>query len=122
MNVLFEDDGTLKAGTVLADNDTSLQVEAISGKRITIKSAHVLLRFTSPSAADALTEGQALLRDLDPEFLREASGDDEFGFADLPRDPGLMRTVVREADQNVGIYATVAQPGEIRVGDPVELL
>lgn len=44
------------------------------------------------------------------------------GFADLPRDPGLMRTVVREADQNVGSYATVAQPGEIRVGDPVELL
>jgi uncharacterized protein YcbX len=44
------------------------------------------------------------------------------GFADLPRDPGLMRTVVREADQNVGSYATVAQPGEIRVGDPVELV
>lgn len=44
------------------------------------------------------------------------------GFADVPRDPGLMRTVVREADQNVGSYATVAQPGEIRVGDPVELV
>jgi uncharacterized protein YcbX len=44
------------------------------------------------------------------------------GFADLPPDPGLMRTVVREADQNVGSYATVAQPGEIRVGDPVELV
>jgi uncharacterized protein YcbX len=44
------------------------------------------------------------------------------GFADVPRDPGLMRAVVREADQNVGSYATVAQPGEIRVGDPVELV
>ena len=30
MNVLFEDDGQLKAGTVLADNDASLQVEAAS--------------------------------------------------------------------------------------------
>jgi len=86
MNVLFEDDGTLKAGTVLADNDASLQVESISGKRIKIKSAHVLLRFASPGAADALSEGQSLLRDLDPEFLWEASSDDEFGFADLARE------------------------------------
>ena len=37
MNVLFEDDGQLKAGTVLADNDASLQVEAASGKRMKIK-------------------------------------------------------------------------------------
>ena len=27
------------------------------------------------------------------------------GFADLPRDPALMRTVVREANQNIGVYA-----------------
>ena len=47
MNVLFEDDGQLKAGTVLADNDASLQVEAISGKRIKIKATNVLLRFSS---------------------------------------------------------------------------
>ena len=86
MNVLFEDDGHLKAGTVLADNDASLQVEAISGKRMKIKSAHVLLRFASPGAADALADGQALLRDLDPEFLWEASGDDEFGFSELARE------------------------------------
>lgn len=44
------------------------------------------------------------------------------GFDDVPRDPGLMRTVVREADQNVGSYATVAQPGELSVGDAVELI
>ncbi len=86
MNVLFEDEGTLKAGTVLADNDASLQVEAVSGKRIKIKSGSVLLRFVSPGAADALHDGQALVRDLDPEFLWEASGDDEFGFADLARE------------------------------------
>jgi len=44
------------------------------------------------------------------------------GFGDVPRDPSLMRTVVREANQNVGVYATVATPGAVRVGDPVELL
>jgi uncharacterized protein YcbX len=43
-------------------------------------------------------------------------------FADLPRDPSLMRVVVREADQNVGMYANVAAPGAVRVGDPVELV
>src|SRR5437867_2791547 len=39
MHVFFEDDGQLKAGTVLADNTTSLQVEAASGKRLKIKAA-----------------------------------------------------------------------------------
>ncbi len=86
MNVLFEDDGHLKAGVVLADNDASMQVESISGKRMKIKSASVLLRFTSPAAADALADGQAMAADLDPEFLWEASSDGEFGFADLARE------------------------------------
>ena len=43
------------------------------------------------------------------------------GFGELPQDTGLMRTVVKEANQNVGVYARVARPGEVRVGDPVEL-
>lgn len=43
-------------------------------------------------------------------------------FDDLPRDPGLGRTVVREAAQNVGFYARVARPGRVRVGDAVTLL
>jgi hypothetical protein len=30
MHVLFEDDGQCKAGTILADHDSSLQVEAAS--------------------------------------------------------------------------------------------
>ncbi len=40
-------------------------------------------------------------------------------FADLPQDRGLMRTVVRDADQIVGVYATVREPGPVAVGDPV---
>jgi hypothetical protein len=44
------------------------------------------------------------------------------GFGDVPRDPSLMRTVVREADQNVGLYAAVEEPGAVRVGDPVEVI
>jgi hypothetical protein len=43
------------------------------------------------------------------------------GFGAIPQDAGLMRTVVREADQNVGAYARVASAGDVRVGDAVEL-
>jgi MOSC domain-containing protein YiiM len=32
-----------------------------------------------------------------------------------------MRTVVKEADQNVGAYAKIARAGEVRVGDAIEL-
>ncbi len=38
-------------------------------------------------------------------------------FADLPQDRGLMRTVVRDADQIIGVYATVREPGRVAVGD-----
>jgi MOSC domain-containing protein YiiM len=42
--------------------------------------------------------------------------------ADLPKDPTVLRTVVREADQNLGIYARIETPGVVHVGDPVTLL
>lgn len=42
-------------------------------------------------------------------------------FADLPKDPGLMRAVVRDANQHVGVYANVAASGAVRVGDVVEV-
>ncbi len=83
MHVFFEDDGAFKAGTVLADNDTSLQIEAASGKRLKIKSANVLLRFAEPSPSALLADAQALAAGLDPDFLWEVSGEREFGFADL---------------------------------------
>jgi uncharacterized protein YcbX len=44
------------------------------------------------------------------------------GFADLPADSRLMRTVVREANQCVGVYARVTAPGEVACGDRVERL
>jgi len=83
MHVFFEDDGAFKAGTVLADNATSLQVEAASGKRLKIKSANVLLRFSEPSPSALLADARTLAAGLDPNFLWEVSGEREFGFADL---------------------------------------
>jgi exoribonuclease-2 len=83
MNVFFEDDGQLKAGTVLADNDSSLQVESTTGKRIQVKAAAVLLRFAAPAATALHADAHALAATLDVDFLWEVSGDDEFGFAEL---------------------------------------
>jgi len=41
--------------------------------------------------------------------------------ADLPRDPGILRTAARHNQVNVGIYAAVASGGAIHRGDPVRL-
>ena len=44
------------------------------------------------------------------------------GFGDLPKDPGVMRALVREAGGNLGVYASIEQAGRVRTGDSVELL
>lgn len=40
---------------------------------------------------------------------------------DLAKEPAILRSIVRDLDQNFGVYATVASPGSARVGDIVEL-
>lgn len=42
-------------------------------------------------------------------------------FADLPHDPTIMRTLVREADHILGVYAEVVTPGTINENDVVVL-
>jgi uncharacterized protein len=41
--------------------------------------------------------------------------------AELPKDPTVLRTIVREAGQHLGIYASVIHPERVAVGDAVEL-
>ena len=40
----------------------------------------------------------------------------------IPADRAVLRHIVRDLDQNVGVYATVVQPGVVRAGDTVEVL
>jgi uncharacterized protein YcbX len=42
--------------------------------------------------------------------------------AGLPKDPRVLRTIVKRAGQNLGVYANVAAPGLVSAGDEVELL
>ena len=86
MHVLFEEDGGFKTGTILADNEASLQVETTSGKRSKIKAATVLLRYPEPSPTQLLDQAGALAEGIEPEFLWECANDGEFSFLDFARD------------------------------------
>lgn len=41
--------------------------------------------------------------------------------AGLAKDPSILRTIVKDADQNLGVYASVVSAGSVRLGDPVVL-
>jgi len=42
--------------------------------------------------------------------------------AELPEDRQVLRTIVRHADQNVGVYANVVRPGTLRMGAAITLV
>ncbi|MDO9450323.1 MAG: RNB domain-containing ribonuclease [Rugosibacter sp.] len=83
MNVLYEEDGAFRAGAVLADNVSSLQVTLPTGRRVKVKAAHVLLRFETPSAAVLLAEAEVAAEDIEVDFLWEVGPAAEFGFTEL---------------------------------------
>jgi exoribonuclease-2 len=76
MNVFYEEDGTFKAGMILADNITSLQVEAPHGKRSKIKSVSVLLKFDAPPLSEFIRIAQKTADEIDLSFLWECCATD----------------------------------------------
>jgi uncharacterized protein YcbX len=42
--------------------------------------------------------------------------------ADLPKDSSILRSIVKDANQNLGIYASVSRPGDMKLGSSVELI
>lgn len=81
--VYYEEDGDIKAGTILTDNDASVQLESQHGKRAKVKAANILLRYKEPAPAAAMDGARKLGEELDPDFLWEVAGEAEFGFAEL---------------------------------------
>ena len=41
---------------------------------------------------------------------------------ELPKDESIFRTITKEAGKNLGAYASVLKPGEVRTGDIVEII
>jgi exoribonuclease-2 len=82
----YEEDGDIKAGTILTDNDSSVQMESQFGKRTKVKAAHILLRFAAPAPGEAMETARRLAGEIDTDFLWEVAGADEFGFADIASD------------------------------------
>ena len=86
MYLLYEEDGDIKAGTILADNDASLQVESQHGKRAKVKAAHVLLRYAAPAPGEVMEQARAGREAIDLDFLWEVAGEAEFAFDELARE------------------------------------
>lgn len=80
MNVFYEEDGGFKVGAILADNDSSLQVEAPHGKRSKIKASAVLVRFGEPALGAFMDAAQRVADGVDVDFLWQCCGADEFLF------------------------------------------
>jgi len=82
----YEEDGDIKAGTILTDNNSSVQMESQFGKRTKVKAANILIRFAAPPPSEAMEAARRLAAEIDTDFLWEAAGADEFVFADLAAD------------------------------------
>ena len=83
MNILYEEDGSFKVGSIMTDNTTSLQIESLSGKRSKIKASNVMLHFAQPEMADFIPQADTLAADIDVEFLWECCPPEEFGFEQI---------------------------------------
>ncbi|SCB07339.1 ribonuclease catalytic domain-containing protein [Cupriavidus alkaliphilus] len=83
MQLLFEEGGEIRAGTVLNQQGEAYQVELPAGKRTKVKSRDVLLQFAQPSAPELVRQTGELVAEIDLDFLWECAPEAEFGFAEL---------------------------------------
>ncbi len=83
---LFDDAGKFLAGRVMSEAESAVQIELESGKRVKVKTAHVLLRFSQPDPATLLARAHALAKEIDLDLAWEFAPEAEFGFADLARE------------------------------------
>ncbi len=83
MNVFYEEAGSLKAGAIIEDKTTSLQVQTQHGKRTKVKASAVLMRFEHHSLDEFMDRARAIADEIEPGFLWEACGESEFSFDSL---------------------------------------
>src|SRR3546814_8141084 len=86
MYVLYEDNGSFKADRIFSRSESTLQVEAESGKRSKIKNSSVLFSFEQPAPAALLEQAKELAGTLEIGFLWECAPPDEFEAAAFAAD------------------------------------
>jgi len=86
MQLLYEESGEFRVGTVLSQAPASFQIETPHGRRAKIKSAAVLMTFERPGGPELLAEAGRLAESMDTEFLWQCCGSGEFEFAALARE------------------------------------
>jgi exoribonuclease-2 len=86
MYVFYEDNGSFKADRIFSEGESTMQVEAESGKRSKIKNATVLFRFDQPAPAAMLEQARALADTLETDFLWECAPQEEFQAAEFAED------------------------------------
>ena len=84
--VLFEEDGAFRVGTILAEAGASFQVEAAHGKRSKVKGSSVLLRFDGQPLSTFMNEAKQAAETIDPRFLWDVCGRGEFAFEALAKE------------------------------------
>ena len=106
VQVLYEEEGELKVGAVMAQAPASLHVESPHGRRSKIKAASVLLEFEQPSGTELLAQAARFAEGVDIDFLWQCCGTHEFAFADLARDyVGKAPTPVEAAGVLVALHS-----------------
>jgi len=86
MELLYEEDGEFKVGSVLAQAPASFQVESPHGRRTKVKAANVLLSFERPSGSELLATARNFADGIETDFLWQCCGPEEFEFRDLARE------------------------------------
>ena len=86
MYALYDDAGKFHAGRLMSEAESSVQLELDSGKRVKVKSAHVLLRFDQPAPAELMARATEIAREIDLDLAWEFAPEGDFSFADLARD------------------------------------
>jgi exoribonuclease-2 len=105
--VLFEEDGAFRVGTILAEAGASFQVEAAHGKRSKVKASSILARFDGQALSAFMPHAQEKSEEIDPQFLWEVCGPEEFGFDALAKDYfGHLPTPVEAAAVALRLHAS----------------
>ncbi|MEN9544754.1 MAG: hypothetical protein RLZZ598_1587, partial [Pseudomonadota bacterium] len=84
--VLFDDAGKFLAGRLMSETESSAQVELDSGKRVKVKSAHLLLRFAKPTPADLMAGAAAASAEIYLDLVWETAPEEDFGFEELAQE------------------------------------